>query len=68
MDAYCIHGVLSAGALEAVEASPLRSLVITDTIPPPPASGKLRVLSMAPMLAEAVKQVHFEKSISAILT
>jgi len=68
VDAYCIHGVLSPGALEAVEASPLRSLVITDTIPPPPASGKLRVLSMAPMLAEAVKQVHFEKSISAILT
>ena len=67
--AYCTHPVLSGPAIERISESELDSLVVTDTIPLPQkaiASGKIRVLSMADMLAESIRRVSNEESISAM--
>jgi ribose-phosphate pyrophosphokinase len=63
------HGVLSHPAVERIVASPLEELIITDTIPPRPevlASGKVKVLSVARILGEAVKRIHHGDSISSL--
>ncbi len=67
--AYCTHPVLSGPAIERISESELDSLVVTDTIPLSQkaiASGKIRVLSMADMLAESIRRVSNEESISAM--
>jgi ribose-phosphate pyrophosphokinase len=67
--AYCTHGVLSGGAVARVEGSELRKLVITDTIAPPEAvagAQKIRVLSIAPLLGEAIKRIADESSVSSL--
>jgi len=69
IDAYCVHAVLSGNALGKIELSPLRSLTVTDTIPPPAQAGqatKLRTVSIAPLLAEVIKRVHNEDSVSSL--
>jgi ribose-phosphate pyrophosphokinase len=70
-DVYaCItHGLLSGPALERIHASSLKELIITDSIPPRPevkASPRIRVLSVAPLLAEAVKRIHMGDSLSSL--
>ena len=64
--ACCTHGVLSGKAIERINCSPLRSLVITDTVPllPHKQSAKIKVLSVAPMLAEAILRIHEDNSVS----
>jgi ribose-phosphate pyrophosphokinase len=66
----CItHGLLSGRALECVRASAIKELIITDSIPPRPdvmASAKVHVLSVAPLLAEAVKRIHLGDSLSSL--
>jgi len=66
----CItHGLLSGPALERIHASTLKELIITDTIPPRPdikASPKVRVLSVAPLLGEAVQRIHQGDSLSSL--
>lgn len=62
--AYCTHGVLSGPAHERIENSALEELVITDTIPQTKANPKIRVISVAEMFAEVMKNVHHHKSIS----
>ncbi len=67
--AYGTHAVLSGPALERLEGSPLKELVVTDTIPLTKAcaaSAKLRVLSVAPLVSEAIKRVHTGESISTL--
>lgn len=69
VDACCVHPVLSGSAVENIESSPIRTLMVTDTIPLAGAAsgcGKIVVASIAPMLAEAIKRVHFEESVSSI--
>ncbi len=69
VSAYVTHGVLSGKALERVAGSKLKELVITDSIQPTEAAGQvanIRVLSMAPLLAEGVRRVHEESSISSL--
>lgn len=65
--AACAHGVLAGPALERLESAPLEELVITDTIA---LNGKqlskIKVLSVAPLLAEAIKRIHEERTISAL--
>ncbi len=61
------HGVLCGPARERLRAAPVEEIVLTDTIPVDPTGlDKLTVLSIAPLLAEAVMRVHREQSISAI--
>ena len=67
--AYCTHPVLSGPAIENLSKSKIDSLVVTDTIPLSEAainSGKIRSLSMSNMLAESIRRVSNEESISAM--
>jgi ribose-phosphate pyrophosphokinase len=64
--ACCTHPVLSGDAVSRLEASPFERVVVTDTIPLPEhkKNGKIVVLSVAPMLAEAVRRIHLDRSVS----
>jgi ribose-phosphate pyrophosphokinase len=68
--ACCTHGVLSGKAIERIDCSPLRSLVITDTVPLPEhkRSPKIKVLSVAGMLAEAILRIHEDNSVSEMFS
>ena len=58
--AGCTHGVLSGPAIERIKNSPIKELVITNTIPLEPEKkiDKITVLSIAPLFAEAVKRIN----------
>src|SRR3990167_9144792 len=67
--AYCTHAVLSGGAIDNISKSKLDELIVTDTIPLSAASqacGRIRQLSLAPMLAECVRRISNEESLSAM--
>ncbi|MCL4527764.1 MAG: ribose-phosphate pyrophosphokinase [Gammaproteobacteria bacterium] len=67
--AYCTHPVLSGPAMERIERSDLDELVVTDTIPLRPdarASSKIRVLSVAELLAETIRRIAEEDSVSSL--
>ncbi len=66
--AYATHAVLSGEAVARLEAAPLAEVVVTDTIPLPAekSCSKIRVLSLAPVMAEAVRRVHGNVSVSTI--
>ena len=67
--AYCTHGVLSGAALANIAESPLKELVVTDTIGLPPEvaeAERVRVLSVAPLLAEAISRIADESSVSSL--
>ncbi|MGO9018236.1 MAG: ribose-phosphate pyrophosphokinase [Syntrophobacteraceae bacterium] len=64
-----VHPVLSGESAKMIESSPVSKLMVTDTIPlseSARASRKIHTVSIAPMLAEVIKRVHFEESISSI--
>jgi ribose-phosphate pyrophosphokinase len=62
------HGVLAGNAVERLIAAPIDEIVITDSIPLPADKHhpKLKVLSVAPLLAEAIRRVHEDRSISEL--
>jgi ribose-phosphate pyrophosphokinase len=62
------HGVFSGKAMEKIRESPITALGVTDTIPVAPEKmmPKIRVLSVAPLLAEAIKRIHHDQSISIL--
>jgi ribose-phosphate pyrophosphokinase len=67
--AYCTHPVLSGMAIENIDKSSLDTLVVTDTIPLNEAArncSRIRQLSMAKLLAESIRRVSNEESISAM--
>jgi ribose-phosphate pyrophosphokinase len=67
--AYCTHGVLSGGAVARVDKSALKELVVTDTIATydaAQATDKIRILTIAPLLAEAVRRIADESSVSSL--
>jgi len=66
--ACATHGVLSGPAIERLQQSPITKLVITDTIPLAPDRhiDKIEVLSVAPVLAEGIRRVHGDLSLSTI--
>jgi ribose-phosphate pyrophosphokinase len=66
--ACATHGVLSGPAIERLQASPIVKLVITDTIPlaPERAIDKIHVLSLGTVMAEAIRRIHDEQSLSTI--
>jgi ribose-phosphate pyrophosphokinase len=67
--AYITHGVLSGGAAARVAKSSLKELVITDSILPTKAvsdAGNVRVLSIAPLIGEAISRTAAEESVSSL--
>ncbi|MFN2309728.1 MAG: ribose-phosphate diphosphokinase [Gammaproteobacteria bacterium] len=67
--AYCTHPVLSGAAIENLNNSLLDELVVTDTIPLRPAARecpRIRVLSIAEMLAETMRRISMEESVSSL--
>ena len=66
--ACCTHPVLSGPAVQRIEQSPLKELVVTDTIPIPPHKmlPKITVLSVAPLLGEAIRRIHTGQSVGAL--
>ncbi len=67
--AYCTHPVLSGRAVERLMESPLQEVIVTDTIPLKGESAsckKLKVLTVAPLLAEAIKRIHLDESVSSL--
>ena len=67
--AYCTHPVLSGPAIENINSSSLDTLVVTDTIPLSDEAKKckrIRQLTMAKLLAESIRRVSNEESISAM--
>jgi ribose-phosphate pyrophosphokinase len=67
--AGCTHPVLSGPALERIQSSCLTEVVVTNTIPlngKEQGCPKLRVLSVAPLLGEAITRIHEEESVSSL--
>ncbi|MFM8994674.1 MAG: ribose-phosphate pyrophosphokinase [Bacteroidota bacterium] len=64
--ALCCHPVLSGKAYENIENSVLTELVVTDTIPLKHHSDKIKVVSVAPLFARAIRNVHEHGSISSL--
>ena len=69
VNAYVTHGVLSGGAVARVSASPIETLVTTDSIMATEAvrvSQTVRQLTIAPLLAEAISRISMERSVSSL--
>lgn len=66
--ACCTHPVFSGPALERLEAAPIKELIVTDTIPHTDGSlgGKLKVVSMAPLLSETIRRICSNRSVSEL--
>lgn len=67
--AYCTHAILSGKALENIEHSELSELVVTDSIPleqEAKTCPKLRQISIAGLVAESIRRIHVEESISSL--
>jgi ribose-phosphate pyrophosphokinase len=62
------HGILSDPAVERIDQSNLKEVWVTDSIPLPPEKNhpKIKVLSVAPLMAEAIKRIHSAESISKL--
>ena len=64
-----VHGVLSGPAIGRIERSALEELIVTNTIPMTPeraSCGKIRVLSVARLLGQAIRSIHEETSVSSL--
>ncbi len=64
----CVHAVLSGNAIERIRNSPLEKVVLTNTLPENPGceAPLFEYLSIAPLLAEAIKSIHDETSVSRL--
>ena len=63
--AICTHALLSGDAYDKIEESVLEELIVTDSIPPRISHNKVKVLSCAPLFAQVMHNLHFNKSISS---
>ena len=68
--ACATHGVLSGPAVERLQASSLRELVLTDTVPLPAAKqiNMITTISIAPLIGEAIKRIHRGESVGALFS
>jgi ribose-phosphate pyrophosphokinase len=68
--AAATHAVLSGPAIERINESPIKSVVVTDTVPLPEnheqRTDKLSVVSVAPLLADAILRIHKDSSVSEL--
>jgi len=64
-----VHPVLSGPAIERIKASPIEEVVVTNTIPLTPdkrTAARITVLTVAPLLGEAIRRIHDEESVSTL--
>ena len=69
INACCTHAVLSGNAIGRIEESAIENLIVTDSIPLQPetkGSKKIRVLTVANLLGEAIKRTHVNDSVSSL--
>jgi len=68
--AVVTHGVLTSGSVERIDKSPIKQLLITDTVENQPVqfSDKIEVVSVASLFAEAIKRIHNRESISEMFS
>lgn len=68
--ACCTHPILSGSAIDRLAASPIRELVVTNTVPVSVSKriDKVRIVSIAPMLAEAIARIHEDRSVSTLFS
>lgn len=65
--AACSHGVLSHPAISKIEKSPIEELIVTNSIPlKKKKNSKIKILSIAPLLGEAIIRIHKETSVSTL--
>lgn len=67
--AAATHGVLSGPAIDRINGSVIEEILLTDTIPlgeKGERTGKIKLLSMAPLLGEAIRRIHDDESISSL--
>jgi len=66
--ACCTHPLLSGQALDRLNDSPIKEVVVSNTIPFDrfDTCPKIKVLDMAPLLADAIERIHLEKTVSAL--
>lgn len=66
IDVLCVHPVLSGQAVENLKNSPISNIFVTDTIaiPAQKLAEKIKVISVAPLFAEAIKEIHDQGSVS----
>jgi ribose-phosphate pyrophosphokinase len=62
------HGIFAADALERIAASRISRVLVTDTIPVAVDDDRIEVVSVAPLLAEAIMRTHKGLSVSALFT
>jgi ribose-phosphate pyrophosphokinase len=62
----CTHGLFIDSALEKLAATDVTEIVCTNSVPMPMANPKLKVLSVAPALAEAINRIHNGESVSSL--
>lgn len=70
---FATHAAMTAEGIELIQSSPLHRLVVTNTIPLPETKrddtiDKIEVLTVAPLLAEAIKRIHEQESVSALFS
>jgi ribose-phosphate pyrophosphokinase len=68
VSAAAVHGFFSGPAIERIRESPLKQVVITDTLPQPPEKqlDKIHSLTVAPLLGEAIRCIHTGQSVGAL--
>jgi ribose-phosphate pyrophosphokinase len=66
--AVATHAVLCGPAIERLRDSPIKEVIVTDSIPLPPNKQlpNIKVISVAPLLADAVKRIHLNESVSTL--
>ncbi len=69
ISSYVVHGIFSGPAIERIMKSCIEDVVVTDTIPQEAHIGcckKIRVLSVAPLLGEAIRRIHMHDSVTSL--
>jgi ribose-phosphate pyrophosphokinase len=70
VSAYVVHAVLSGPAIDNIEASVLKELVVTDSIPQTPtimACKKIRTVTIAKVLGETIRRINQDESVSSLV-
>jgi ribose-phosphate pyrophosphokinase len=68
--ACAVHPVFANGAIDTINRSPIEKVWVTDTLPLQigPGDERVKVLTVAPLLAEAIMRIHKDLSISALFS